>query len=78
MPIARLRRAYFGYRVVAALFIAEIAVTGVSFYSFSLFLTAWQDDAAYERARDALTAKFIDNFRKFDVAAAIVDAGPRL
>ena len=38
----------------------------------------WPDESAYERARDALAAKFIDNFRKFDMADAIVYAGPRL
>ena len=59
MPIARLRRAYFGYRVVAALFIAEIAVTGVSFYSFSLFLTAWQDDAALGWTLTAINGSFL-------------------
>ena len=38
----------------------------------------WQNKAAYERARDSLVAQFIDNFRKFSVADAIVNAGPRL
>ena len=38
------RGPYFGYYVIAALFTAEIAVTGISFYSFSLFIRAWQAD----------------------------------
>ena len=37
-------RAYWGYYVIGALFLAEIAVTGVSFYSFSLYIRAWQSD----------------------------------
>ena len=40
-------RAYWGYYVIAALFIAEIAVTGISFYSFSLYIRAWQNDPAF-------------------------------
>lgn len=59
MPIARLRGVYGGYRVVAALFIAEIAVTGVSFYSFSLFLTAWQDDSALGWTLTAINGSFL-------------------
>lgn len=39
-----LMRAYWGYYVVTALFVAEIAVTGISFYSFSLYIRAWQTD----------------------------------
>jgi MFS family permease len=57
--IARLRGVYFGYYVVAALFIAEIAVTGVSFYSFSLFITAWQDDAALGWTLTAINGSFL-------------------
>ncbi len=37
----------------------------------------WADPAAYDQARDALAAKFIANFERFQVAQAIVDAGPR-
>ena len=55
----RLRRVYFGYYVIAALFIAEIAVTGVSFYSFSLFITAWQDDAALGWSLTAINGSFL-------------------
>jgi MFS family permease len=40
-------RSYWGYYVVAALFVAEIAVTGVSFYSFSLYIRAWQADPEF-------------------------------
>lgn len=39
-----MRRPYFGYGVILALFVAEIAVTGITFYSFSLFIRAWQGD----------------------------------
>ena len=38
----------------------------------------WGDGEAYDQARDALTAKFVANFERFDgVAPAIIDAGPR-
>ena len=37
----------------------------------------WPDGAAYDAAALSLIRKFADNFRKFDVAPAIVDAGPR-
>ena len=37
----------------------------------------WPNPAAYDEARDALAAKFIANFERFEVAQAIVDAGPR-
>ena len=37
----------------------------------------WPNPAAYDQARDALAAKFIANFERFEVAQAIVDAGPR-
>ncbi len=38
----------------------------------------WADKAAYDRKRDELAAKFVDNFRKFEgVSPAIVEAGPR-
>lgn len=55
----RLRRIYFGYYVIAALFIAEIAVTGVSFYSFSLFITAWQDDPTLAWSLTAINGSFL-------------------
>ena len=59
MALQRLRGVYFGYYVVAALFIAEIAVTGVSFYSFSLFIRAWQDDAGLGWTLTAINASFL-------------------
>ena len=37
-------QAYWGFYVVTALFVAQIAVTGISFYSFSLYIRAWQND----------------------------------
>ena len=57
--MGRLRGVYFGYYVIAALFIAEIAVTGVSFYSFSLFITAWQDDATLAWSLTAINGSFL-------------------
>jgi sugar phosphate permease len=54
----RLRSVYTGYWVVAALFIAEIAVTGVSFYSFSIFIREWQDDAGLGWSLTAINASF--------------------
>ena len=57
--MGRLRRVYFGYYVIAALFIAEIAVTGVSFYSFSLFITAWQDDTTLGWSLTAINGSFL-------------------
>lgn len=57
--MGRLRRVYFGYYVIAALFIAEIAVTGVSFYSFSLFITAWQDDPTLGWSLTAINGSFL-------------------
>lgn len=53
-----MRRVYFGYYVVAALFIAEIAVTGISFYSFSLFIRAWQEDPALGWSLTAINTAF--------------------
>ena len=38
---------------------------------------AWADAAAYDRASASLAAKFVANFKRFDVEQAIVDAGPR-
>ena len=37
----------------------------------------WADQSAYDAAREALAAKFIANFERFDVPEAVVNAGPR-
>ena len=38
----------------------------------------WQDPSAYDDAARTLAAKFIDNFRRFDVSEEITGAGPQL
>lgn len=53
------RRPYFGYYVVAALFFAEIAVTGISFYSFSLFIRAWQADPSLNWTLTEINSAFL-------------------
>ena len=52
-------RPYFGYYVVGALFLAEIAVTGISFYSFSLFIRAWQADESLGWSLTQINASFV-------------------
>ncbi len=37
----------------------------------------WEDGTAYDAAARSLIRKFVDNFQKFDVDPAIIDAGPR-
>lgn len=51
-----MKRIYAGYYVVFALFLAEIAVTGISFYSFSLFIRAWQHDTSLNWSLTAINA----------------------
>lgn len=56
-----LLRAYWGYYVVSALFVAEITVTGISFYSFSLYVRAWQNDPAFAFTTAKVTFHFTSN-----------------
>ena len=37
----------------------------------------WQDKDEYDRRAGALAAEFVENFKRFDVADEIVEAGPR-
>lgn len=53
-----MRNVYFGYWVVATLFVAEIGVTGISFYSFSLFIREWQHDESLQWSLTAINASF--------------------
>lgn len=54
-------RKYQGYYVISALFVAEMAVTGISFYSFSLFIRAWQNDPAFSFTTTKLSFQFSPN-----------------
>ena len=39
---------------------------------------AWQSTEAYTQHQQELIAKFQDNFQRFQIESAIVDAGPKL
>ncbi|MFN8555911.1 MAG: MFS transporter [Dehalococcoidia bacterium] len=53
-----LLRAYWGYYVVVALFVAEFAVTGISLYSFSLYIRTWLNDPSLPQATAAPSFAF--------------------